>query len=169
MDFVTERLRLTPRTLAHLEASYELDQQPGVLDYVQGPWHDPVLHRAFIHDRITRDYGPGLGYWSVFAHSEPERFLGWVLLIPVNAVGPQIEIGWRLRPEHWGQGYATEAARTLLHYAFAERQLVEVIADIAPANEASKRVALKIGLRQTDRVSNGYQRFELTAAEFCRQ
>jgi len=93
MQLNTERLLLRPRTLADAEDCYQLDQQPGILDYVPGPWHDPETHRAFIHQRTVQDYGEGLGYWIVTLASQPDQFLGWVLLIPVDAIGPEIENG----------------------------------------------------------------------------
>ncbi|WP_395517807.1 GNAT family N-acetyltransferase [Pseudorhizobium flavum] len=48
----------------------------------------------------------------------------------------------------WGRGYATEAAQTVLTYAFQTLGLDRVIADISPHNAASIRVAEKIGMKQ---------------------
>lgn len=70
-----------------------------------------------------------------------------VLLTPLDLVGPEIEIGWRLRRTCWDRGYATEAARPVLHHAFHTLGLPEVIADINPDNMASRRVAQKLGFR----------------------
>jgi RimJ/RimL family protein N-acetyltransferase len=77
---------------------------------------------------------------------DPESFVGWTLLIPQDALGPEIEIGWRLRREAWGQGLAAEAARPVLRHAFVTLKLPEVVADIDPANAASLKVAEKLGL-----------------------
>jgi RimJ/RimL family protein N-acetyltransferase len=78
----------------------------------------------------------------------PTEFIGWVLLIPLDAVGPEIEIGWRLRPAFWGLGYATEAARAVLRHGFDHVGLDEVLAEIDGTNIASIRVAERIGLRR---------------------
>lgn len=146
-SFETSRFRLRPRTLADTEACLAMDKEPGVTRFVRGPWDDPVAHRAFIDARTRGPYAPGLGYWSISPREAPERFLGWVLLIPADALGPEIEIGWRLRPEAWGQGVATEAAMPLLRHAFDTLCLDQVIAEIDVANRASARVAEKIGMR----------------------
>lgn len=167
--FETERLLLKPRTLADFDASYAMDLQPGVLDHIPGPWHDPQAHKAFIRQRIEQHYGDGLGYWSIMHQDAPADFLGWVLLIPEDAIGPDIEIGWRLQTHAWGRGYATEAARALLHHAFVSLTLSRVIADIAPANQASKAVARKIGLRPGEQAGAGYQRFELSGHDYFAQ
>jgi RimJ/RimL family protein N-acetyltransferase len=57
----------------------------------------------------------------------------------------QVEIGWMLAREHWGRGYATEAALALRDWAFAERGLTRLISLIRPGNGASVRVAERIG------------------------
>jgi RimJ/RimL family protein N-acetyltransferase len=58
----------------------------------------------------------------------------------------ETEVGWVLRPDAWGQGYATEAARACLDWAFTELGLPFVTAMIAPGNERSIRVAERIGM-----------------------
>ncbi|MBA8878175.1 GNAT family N-acetyltransferase [Phyllobacterium myrsinacearum] len=145
--FETERLFLRPRTMADLEDCMTMDRDPEVTRYVPGPWHDPDAHRRFITARMEADFAPGLGYWSIFAKRQPELFLGWVLLIPDDAVGPDIEIGWRLNRHAWGKGYATEAARALVVHAFEHVGVERIIAAIHPDNTASMHVAEKMGLR----------------------
>lgn len=58
------------------------------------------------------------------------------------------EIGWVFHPAYHGQGYATEAARALLHYGFEELQSHRIIATCQPENSASYRVMEKIGMRR---------------------
>jgi RimJ/RimL family protein N-acetyltransferase len=110
------------------------------------PTDQPEAHRAFITARITAAYPPGMGYWSVRRHDDP-AFLGWVLLTPLDLHGLEVEIGWRFRRAAWGQGYATEAAAPVLRHALETLGLPEVVADIDPANHASRRVAEKLGFR----------------------
>ncbi len=59
--------------------------------------------------------------------------------------GPQTEIGWGLAREHWGRGYATEAALALRDWGIAERGLTRLISLIQPGNVPSVRIAEKIG------------------------
>jgi RimJ/RimL family protein N-acetyltransferase len=61
--------------------------------------------------------------------------------------GDETELGWLLAREHWGQGYATEAALALRDWVFAERGLSRLISLINPANVRSIRVAERIGER----------------------
>jgi RimJ/RimL family protein N-acetyltransferase len=69
--------------------------------------------------------------------------LGVALLRPLED-GPEIEVGWHLDPAAWGSGYATEAARALLDYAFTDLGLDRVVAVVDPRNEASRRVAERL-------------------------
>jgi RimJ/RimL family protein N-acetyltransferase len=144
--FETGRLLLRQRTMADLEDCIGMDRDPEVTRFVPGPWNDPDAHRRFVRSRIETDFGPGLGYWSIFAKEKPAGFLGWILLIPADGAGPEIEIGWRLNRISWGKGYATEAARPVLVHAFTTVGLDKVIADIASGNASSIRVAQKLGL-----------------------
>ncbi|GAA5240137.1 hypothetical protein BMMON2_29590 [Burkholderia mallei] len=101
----TDRLWLRPRVLADLDACIEMDRDPDVTRHIAGPWADPVEHRRFVEHRITRAYPPGLGYWSIFEKARPDRFVGWVLLIPDYVEGGRdVEIGWRLVRASWGAG-----------------------------------------------------------------
>lgn len=63
---------------------------------------------------------------------------------------PIVEIGWRLSSQHWGKGYATEAAKAVLHYAFTELNLNEIISFTVVANLKSRHVMEKIGLRHSE-------------------
>ncbi|MFK4445506.1 RimJ/RimL family protein N-acetyltransferase [Caballeronia udeis] len=145
--FETDRLLIRPRTMADYEACLAMDRDPLVTQFIDGPWHDAKAHERFLRERIETLFGDGLGYWSIFPKDSPMRFLGWVLLIPHDAVGPEIEIGWRLCRDAWGYGYASEAAGAVVEHAFRGVGLEKIVADIHPGNAASMKVAEKIGMK----------------------
>ncbi|USG67856.1 GNAT family N-acetyltransferase [Brevibacillus ruminantium] len=145
-SFQTERLFLRPRTLDDFNECLAMDKDSEVTKYIPGPWSDPVQHERFLSERIQKSFGPGLGYWSIFPKEQSSQFVGWILLIPYDGIGPEIEIGWRLNRFAWGKGYATEAARRVLEHAFKTVGVGRVVADIHPENQPSIRVAEKIGL-----------------------
>ena len=58
---------------------------------------------------------------------------------------PAVEIGWRLGAEHWGHGYATEAARAVLRFGFEQVKMPEIVSFTVPHNQRSRRVMEKIG------------------------
>lgn len=65
-----------------------------------------------------------------------------------QARGVQAELGWVLDPAFTGHGYATEAVRELLRYAFEELKVRRVVADCFLANEASWRLMERLGMRR---------------------
>jgi RimJ/RimL family protein N-acetyltransferase len=59
---------------------------------------------------------------------------------------PCVEVGWRLAPNYWGRGLATEAARAVLNYGFETLRMGEIVSFTVPANVRSRRVMEKIGM-----------------------
>lgn len=168
-SFETERLLVRPRSLADFDACIAMDRDVEVTRHIPGPWQDPPRHEAFVMERMRAGYGPGLGYGTIVARQRPERFLGWVLLIPADGVGPEIEIGWRLIRQAWGKGYATEAALPLVRHAFEDLGIDRIVADIAPGNAASLRVAEKLGLKAaggSGEQDGFWRRYEMDRRDF---
>jgi RimJ/RimL family protein N-acetyltransferase len=86
----------------------------------------------------------GMGWWAV---EEPKLgALGHVGVFR-RETGPELEIGWAIDRPHWGQGYATEAARAALAYGVHTLRGERIVAFIGAQNAASIAVATKIGMR----------------------
>jgi ribosomal-protein-alanine N-acetyltransferase len=101
-------------------------------------------------ESLSRDYG--FGPWAVEVPGVA-AFIGFVGLgVPPweppfpHAAEPVVEIGWRLAAEHWGHGYAVEAAAASLTQAFDVLALPEVLSWTVPANVRSRRVMERIGM-----------------------
>lgn len=118
---------------------------------------DPETMRYFV-STLTReesdamvDWASGLideRGWGLWAVEVPgvAPFVGFVGLNIPSFGQDVVEIGWRLRREHWGNGYATEAAREALRFGFEELALDEIVAFTAVQNEPSRRVMERIGM-----------------------
>jgi RimJ/RimL family protein N-acetyltransferase len=149
---LTERLRLRPFRTSDFEDYAALNSDPRVVRYLAAmpaqTWDRgrSWRHLAFVvgHWQLK-----GCGTWAVelketgtfvgtVGFSEPE---GW----------PGFELAWTLVPRHWGNGYATEAARAALDHAFAVWQKDRVISLINPENLRSIRVAERLGESLQDR------------------
>jgi [ribosomal protein S5]-alanine N-acetyltransferase len=89
----------------------------------------------------------GFGPWAVVEKSS-STVIGYAGLFHFPDIDGQteIEVGYRLKHSHWGQGFATEAVMTILKYAFHVLCLPRLIALIDPQNRASIRVAEKVGM-----------------------
>ena len=92
----------------------------------------------------------GFGLWAVEAPGTAD-FLGFVgLSIPrfESHFTPCVEVGWRLAREHWGRGYAPEAARAALRFGFEQIGLDQIVSFTVPGNLKSRRVMEKIEMRR---------------------
>ncbi len=141
----TDRLLLRQRHLDDVPAILAMNTDPEVMRFVgDGRMPDPVELEKRTRERVRTDFGMGLGYWSVFPRERPDDYLGYVVLSPVPE-SADIEISYGIRRDAWGQGFATEAARAGLDFAFRVRVLPEVVALVYPANLRSQRVIAKLG------------------------
>lgn len=74
--------------------------------------------------------------------------VGTIELIPTHDVWGTAELGYAMAPDHWGNGYCTEALELVCRYAFDERRLVKLSAETLTTNPASARVLNKVGFRK---------------------
>jgi len=144
----TERLRLRTWNLAdRAEYARHLNTE-AVTRHVGGLQTDEEMAAAF--DRIDgyqRDFGHT--FWAVERKSDG-AFLGFCGLkranIPGAEVHDKVEIGWRLREDAWGQGFAKEAAEAALDWAWANLDAPRIVSFTIPANEASWGLMERLGM-----------------------
>ena len=143
----TPRLILRPFREADLPAHAAMNADPRVMEHFPS-----TLTREESDGRVRRivDHFArhGFGMWAVEVPGVAD-FVGTVGLMHVDfdaPFAPAVEIGWRPAAEHWGRGYATEAASAALTFAFGTLGLREVVAFTAPANLPSRRVMERLGM-----------------------
>ena len=142
----TERLLLRRFCDKDRAAYAALNQDPVVMEHFQRLQSTDVSN-AFI-DKIEAHWDAhGWGLWAIEVPGVAP-FVGFAGLWPATQVlGFQaVEIGWRLAHEHWGHGYATEAAREALRVGFHELGLPEITSFTVPQNIRSRAVMERIGL-----------------------
>ncbi|HLH27620.1 MAG TPA: GNAT family N-acetyltransferase, partial [Acidimicrobiales bacterium] len=87
----------------------------------------------------------GSGHWALQLPEGP--LIGRAgLHRPEAPDWPGLEVGWALHPDHWGRGFATEAGRRAVDYAFEALDADEVVSVILPGNVRSQQVAARLGL-----------------------
>jgi ribosomal-protein-alanine N-acetyltransferase len=99
------------------------------------------LERMLRHERDN-----GFTFWAV-TDADSGELLGDCGLIPLEGVGPEVELGYRFASAHWGKGYATEAAIACRDLGFGRFGLERIYVDVHPRNAASQNVARKLGAR----------------------
>lgn len=142
----TERLAMRQFTLADVDLLVDLDSDVEVMRYLTGEPtpRDQIVDKDLPAILATYDSHPGLGKWAAYERATG-RFIGWFSLDP----GPpgEAELGYRLRRDAWGFGYAGEGAIALVDKGFTELGLTRINAITMAVNTGSRKVMQKAGLR----------------------
>lgn len=143
----SERLQLRRFTVADGALLQRLNSDPEVMRYLGGVERAEDT-QAMLEGRILSYYEehPGLGVWATLERSSGEC-IGFHLLNHIRGEA-LIQVGYRLFPQFWGSGYATEMSVALLRYGFANLGLPSICAITHPDNHGSQRVLLKSGLER---------------------
>jgi RimJ/RimL family protein N-acetyltransferase len=114
---------------------------------IGGPFDENKV-RARLEMELDNQRQHGFQYWPIFLH-EGREHAGCCGLRPYRPEDKVLEMGFQLRPEHWGKGLASEAAAAVVDYAFERAGVLALSAGHHPENRASQRVLEKIGFRYT--------------------
>lgn len=144
----TERLRLRTVRRNDLDAIYLLHSDSRAMRYWSfAPWTERQQAQDWFEQRRHLGEREEVWPWAITLRDDDELF-GLVTLFSVNRLQRRAEIGYQLRPSHWGRGYAQEALRAVLTYGIEALELARVEADIDPRNEASCRLVERVGFRR---------------------
>lgn len=128
-------------------------------------WLSPVMTRidderamrstleSWVRSRDTLT--PPLGRWAIVRTSD-QRVIGGLSLQYLPPDEEDIEIGWQLAPEAWGNGYATEAGRALAEWAFSIGAH-ELVAVVRVKNERGVGTAKRIGMQWVGETDKYYE------------
>jgi ribosomal-protein-alanine N-acetyltransferase len=148
----TERLVLRGWTESDRAPFAELNADPRVMEHL--PSRLTRTESDSFVDRIEQHFEDhGFGLWAVEASGHFVGFTG--LAVPRFHVDwmeereqPVVEVGWRLQRTAWGRGYATEAARACLRYAFDVLGRSEIVSFTVVGNTRSRAVMERLGMHQ---------------------
>lgn len=147
----TSRLRLRPWRETDLPTFAAINADPVAMEFFAS-----VRTRAESDEMVKRINGHferhGFGLWAVEVVGVAD-FIGFVgLNVPdfQTHFTPCVEIGWRLSPEYWGHGYATEAAREALRFGFETAGLDSIVSFTVPENLRSRAVMERIGMKHCE-------------------
>jgi [ribosomal protein S5]-alanine N-acetyltransferase len=140
----TERLRAEPLSRAHADELAALHADPRVMATMGGQTATPEESRAWLERNLKHGAEPGLGIF-VFREQSTGRFVGRGALRRIEIGGrEEVEVGYAVVAELWGQGVATDIASALVGHA-TEHGLADLVAYTEPAHAASRRVMEKCG------------------------
>ena len=150
----TNRLTGQPTSPAHLDCATRLFGDPEVAAWIwpdgregadSGP-RTPDQVRQILDAQIAHWAREGFGWWW-WRERESGQLVGEAGLQRTTVDGrPAVEVGWTLLPEHWGKGFASEAAGAALRYGFVRAGLEEIVALTTPHNDRSLAVMGRLGM-----------------------
>jgi ribosomal-protein-alanine N-acetyltransferase len=164
---------LTPRLLLRalrpddLQDLYIYASDPEIDRYT--PWdHYTGMDEAVADlDGFLKEYEQeGRGISFGIQHQADRRLIGIATFSPPHKHHRRAELGYTISREYWGQGYATEAARELVRFAFEDIGLVRLEAVCLPDNLASVRVLEKIGMH-FEGLLHSYQTWKGVPSDLC--
>jgi [ribosomal protein S5]-alanine N-acetyltransferase len=144
---LTERLLLRDISTADFPHICELDADPNVMELItatgRGLTRDESI-AGFEKMLALNKNEDGLGVWFGEVKMTQE-FVG-LFGLKKRPETDEVEIGYRLKPSAWRQGYATEGSRVLLDHGFRKLHLPRIVGVVDPPNFASIKVLEKLGL-----------------------
>ena len=148
LNLETERLLLRPWEDSDFEVYHAMNRDPVVREFYLG-LQSLEKSRDFMRRATEQDSRYGYFFQPVFEKKSGD-FVGHLGLAKIEFEAPftgGTEIGWMLKRQFWGRGYAVEMAQALLGHAFGELQLPEVLAFTVATNTRSRRVMEKLGMQ----------------------
>ncbi|MDQ0160755.1 GNAT family N-acetyltransferase [Alkalibacillus salilacus] len=148
MEIETPRLKFRKYKNDDFNYLYSLLSDPEMVRYIgEGNIKDKQeTNRFFKWIYSTYNVGPDMGLMVLESKGDNSP-IGHAGLVPQTVDGvEELEIGYWVSRDHWGKGYATEAAQALKDYGFNHLDKNRLVSLIQPNNIASKKVADKIGM-----------------------
>ena len=135
----TERLIIRPWRESDRAEYLTSCNSEAVTEHLGGPASVDDIDASLRRIRTSQEEN-GFCFWAVERKADG-AFLGYcglkIARDPGTPIEGEVEIGWRLREDAWGQGYATEAARACLDWAWANLDVDRIISITVPANKGS--------------------------------
>ncbi len=151
----TERLFLRKMVQEDFDDLFVVFTDPKVMHSFDGKLFDHYQMDRWIQRNLNHQDKYGYGLFSII-HQKDSILIGDCGLEHIEVAGtPELELGYDLRSDYWGQGFATEAALAVRDFAFNELALSRLICLIHVTNVASRRVAEKIGMVKEQQIERG--------------
>ena len=146
----TERLVLRPWKDDDFDAFFEMQRDEDVARWLYNdPRDEDESRRLFDYRKISYEMGGNFAWIACVGVAVADGEVVVDLTLNVRShEGRGGELGFIVHPRHQGRGYATEAARALLEWAFEEVGFHRIYARHEPRNAASGRVLEKLGMRK---------------------
>jgi len=148
-QLTTRRLELRPIQLGDVEVAYELWTNADVRRFL---FDDRVISledaRGFVEGSVRSFAEHGYGLWLIFLR-DTSKLIGFAGFLESSEETPNLIYG--VHPDFCGSGFATEAAKAVMDFAFDTLTLASIKADVDEPNVVSVRVLEKLGMKRLHR------------------
>jgi RimJ/RimL family protein N-acetyltransferase len=162
----TERLILRRLEDSDADAIFAMRGDAEMMRYIREPQNRRETEKwiRLVSSRWEKDK---MGFCAVI-EKKSEKLIGWCGVWRLAETG-EVEIGYAIAKEFWNQGFATDAAKAIIEYAFANIETERITAVADPENVSSRRVMEKLGMKFV-RIDDFYERqlsqYSITFKEF---
>jgi RimJ/RimL family protein N-acetyltransferase len=168
MKLETERLILREITMDDFEKWYEILSDDETMKHYPSPF-DAEKVKKWITWNINNYATYGYGLWAVIL-KETGEFIGDCGMTMQNIHGEMLpEIGYHIHKKHQKKGYASEAAKKCMEFAFEDLKLPKVYSYMKYTNEASYGVAIKNGMKLVEEYENPVNTITKVYAMTCEE
>lgn len=149
MTFLTDRLLLREFVPEDWRAVYAYQNDPRYLEFNEWEHRTEQEVKTFVQRFIDQQQEtPRLKFQLAIVLPDTQKLIGNVGIRKRDVKSYHAEMGYELDPRQWNNGYATEAARTMLKFAFEQLRLHRVEARVVANNQNSVHLLEKLGMRQ---------------------
>lgn len=147
------RLKLRDIHLTDWPAFHRMLSDAEVIRFLEyGPFDEYQTREWLSHLIVTRYDSPRLVHHLAIELTSTPTVIGWIAISTIAPSTREWALSFALEHPHWGKGYATEAVRAAVDYAFAELHAHRLYAEIDPDNAASAHVVEKCGFELEGRL-----------------
>lgn len=140
----TTRLFLRPMDEADVDSVFAMRSDADVMRFIRAPQIEIGEAENWVKLISSRWATERIGFCALI-EKQTGQFIGWCGLWRLTE-SKEIEVGYALRKEFWGRGFAVEASEAFLHYGFDDLNLEKIVAVADPENRNSRRVMEKLGM-----------------------
>jgi ribosomal-protein-alanine N-acetyltransferase len=153
MELITRRLIMREFTQGDWPAVLAYQRDPLYLRYYEWTERTPQAVEEFVQTFISQQREqPRIKFQLALVLKATGKLIGNCGIRMSSSGAHEADIGYELSPDHWGNGYATEAAGAIVRFGFTELRLHRIEAWCIAGNAASVRVLEKIGMRPEGRL-----------------
>ncbi|SDY92582.1 Protein N-acetyltransferase, RimJ/RimL family [Evansella caseinilytica] len=148
----TERLIIRDHIESDLEALHKLISNKEVMNYLPEIMTETIEESKLnLHEAIEESKNDNrVKYYFAIINKKTDQFIGEIGFTKIKECteGNILNLGYFIFKEYWGRGYAVEASKAIIDYAFKKINTVKVETGCLKENKQSEKVMIKIGLKK---------------------